>query len=54
MNPYELRFQMLNTARDMLEQEYHAKAAAGESPTWPTLEQVLERAKALNAFVSEK
>lgn len=54
MNPFELRFQMLNTAREMLESEYHAKKSHGEQASWPTLEDVLERAKALNAFVSEK
>ena len=54
MNPFELRFQMLQTAREMLESEYHAKKSHDEPATWPTLEQVLERAKALNSFVSEK
>jgi hypothetical protein len=54
MNAYELRFQMLHTAREMLESEYHAKATAGEKPVWPSLEEVLERARALNSFVSEK
>jgi hypothetical protein len=54
MNPFELRYQMLNTAREMLEQEYHAKKANGETAVWPTLDQVLERANALNKFVSDK
>lgn len=54
MNAYELRFQMLHTAREMLESEYHAKKAHGDDVKWPTLEQVLDRAKALNSFVSEK
>ena len=54
MNAFELRFSMLQTAREMLEAEYHAKKAHDESVTWPTLEQVLERAKALNSFVSDK
>jgi len=54
MNPFELRFQMLNTAREMLEAEYHAKKSHEEQASWPTLEDVLERAKALNAFVSDK
>jgi hypothetical protein len=54
MNPFELRFQMLQTARQMLESEYHAKKSHNEPATWPTLDQVIERAKALNNFVSEK
>jgi hypothetical protein len=54
MNAYELRFQMLQTAREMLESEYHAKKSHGELTEWPTLAQVLERAKALNNFVSDK
>ena len=54
MNPYELRFQMLQTAREMLESEYHSKKNHGETVEWPTLDQVLERAKALNEFVSAK
>lgn len=54
MNPFELRFQMLLTARDMLENEYHAKKANNEPAAWPTLDAITERAKALNAFVSDK
>ena len=54
MNAFELRFQMLQTAREMLEAEYHAKKTHSETVEWPTLEQVLGRAKALNSFVSEK
>ena len=54
MNPFELRFQMLQTAREMLEAEYHSKKGHGENAEWPTLEAVIERAKALNNFVSDK
>ena len=54
MNPFQLRFEMLQTARQMLESEYHAKKSHTEPATWPTLDQVIERAKALNNFVSEK
>ena len=54
MNPFQLRFEMLQTARQMLESEYHAKKSHDEHATWPTLNQVIERAKALNDFVSEK
>ena len=54
MNAFELRFSMLNLAKSMLESEYHAKKAHDEQVEWPTLEQVLERARALNNFVSDK
>ena len=54
MNPFQLRFEMLQTARQMLEAEYYAKKTHNEDATWPSLDQVLERARALNSFVSEK
>jgi hypothetical protein len=54
MNPFQLRFEMLQTARQMLEAEYYAKKTHNEDATWPSLDQVLERARALNIFVSEK
>jgi hypothetical protein len=54
MSPFELRYQLLNTARDMLESEYHAKKAHNVEANWPSLEDVLFRAKELNKFVSEK
>ena len=54
MNPFELRFAMLNTAKEMLESEYHAKKSNNEEVSWPTLEEVIERAKKLNDFVSDK
>jgi hypothetical protein len=54
MNPFQLRFEMLQTARQMLESEYHAKKSHDEPATWPTLDQIIERAKVLNNFVSEK
>ena len=54
MNPFQLRVEMLQTARQMLESEYHSKKANNETAIWPTLEQILERARALNNFVSEK
>ena len=54
MNAFELRFQMLNTAREMLESEYHSKKSHDEQVNWPTLDDVLERARKLNDFVSDK
>ncbi len=54
MNPFQLRFEMLMQARQMLESEYHAKKTHKELATWPTLDQVIERAKEFNNFVSDK
>jgi hypothetical protein len=54
MNPFELRFAMLNTAKEMLEAEYHSKKVHEEQVSWPTLEDILARAEALNEFVSSK
>jgi hypothetical protein len=54
MNAFELRFSMVNLAKSMLEDEYHAKKAHNEEVTWPTLADVLERARELNNFVSDK
>ena len=54
MNPFQLRFEMLMQARQMLESEYHAKKTHDEPATWPTLDQVIERAKEFNNFVSDK
>jgi hypothetical protein len=54
MHAYELRFRMLEMSRNMLEAEYHAKASTNSDPVWPTLEDIVERARTLNNFVSEK
>lgn len=54
MNAYEIRFSMLEMSRNMLEAEYHAKASTNSNPVWPTLEDMIERARTLNNFVSEK
>lgn len=54
MNAYEIRFSMLEMSRNMLEAEYHAKASTNSNPVWPTLEDMVERARILNNFVSEK
>jgi hypothetical protein len=54
MNAFQLRFAILNTAREMLEAEYYAKKSDGEVIEWPTVDRIIERAKVLNSFVSEK
>jgi hypothetical protein len=63
MNPFELRYQLLETARSMLENEYHAQVHAWEMlekvtdgvgyPKFPTFEDILKRAKEMNTFISE-
>jgi hypothetical protein len=63
MNPFELRVNLLNMAKDMLENQYHAQAQAWETmekfadsiphPKFPTFEEILERAKEMNKFISE-
>jgi hypothetical protein len=54
MTPFELRYQMFQTAKDMLENEYHAKKNFGEEIEYPSLEKIVKIAKELNSFVSEK
>ena len=63
--PYELRFQIFETARNVLTEEYWAQVnrrevlietggvdTIPEFPTYPTMQDVLERAKTINEFVS--
>lgn len=64
-NPYELRFQIFETARSVLTDEYWAKVnrrevlietggvdTIPEFPTYPTMQDVMERAQTINEFVS--
>jgi len=65
MNPFELRFDILNTAKDFLEQQYKANLAAFDAmdkatkdaaklaPKFPTMEEVIEKAVEINKFVSD-
>jgi hypothetical protein len=65
MTPFELRFNILNTAKDFLEQQYKANLAAFEAldkatkevtelaPKFPTVEEVIEKAVEINKFVSD-
>ena len=65
MNPFELRFNILNTAKDFLEQQYRANLQAFEAldktskktselaPKFPTVEEVIEKAIEINKFVSD-
>lgn len=62
MNPYELRYEVLKTAREMLEHQFHAnmelwrlsEKALDSLPKPPTLEEVLTFADKMNTFVSNK
>jgi hypothetical protein len=65
MNPFELRFNILNTAKDFLEQQYKAnlaafdaidkatKDAAALAPKFPTMEEVIEKSIEINKFISD-
>ena len=64
-NPYELRFQIFETARNILVDEYWAQVnrrevlietggvdTIPEFPTYPNMQDVLDRAQTINEFVS--
>ena len=64
-NPYDLRFQIFETARNVLTDEYWAKVnrrevliesgavdAIPEFPTYPTMNDIMDRVQVINEFVS--
>jgi hypothetical protein len=65
MNPFELRFSVFNTAKDLLEKQYQANIAAWElldtstkqavelAPKFPTMEEIIDKAIEINKFVSD-
>jgi hypothetical protein len=60
MNPFELRYQLLQAAKDMLEQQFHASKQiweltnkAGDPPKFPSFQDILDRATEMNKFISE-
>ena len=67
-NAYEIRHSLLGEARDMLFTVWHQKCevvrynantedravGADEMPAAPTFDEILELARKMNAFVSEK
>jgi hypothetical protein len=60
MNAFELRYQLLESAKNQLEQRFHSQmqlwdltGKAGEPPKFPTFEDIMERAKEMNKFISE-
>jgi len=65
MNPFELRFSIFNTAKDILVKQHEANLAAWEvlnkaskkveetAPKFPTVEEIVEKAIEINKFISE-
>jgi hypothetical protein len=66
-SPYELRFQIFETARATLTDEYWADVnrrevlmttggvdTIPEYPEFPTMQEVMDRAKTINGFVSNE
>ena len=65
MNPFELRFSIFNTAKDLLEKQYQAstdawdtmdataKQLTGMAPQFPSMAEIVEKAIEINKFVSD-
>lgn len=65
MNPFELRYAIFHTAKDVLEAQYKANLAAWETlnkttkdaadlaPKFPTMEEIIEKSIEMNKFVSD-
>ncbi len=69
VNPYRIRFDLLNMAKEILEQEYYASVERIERelerngqrvdttidrPSFPKTDQIIALAEQLNAFISRK
>ena len=64
MTPFELRFNIFNSAKDLLETQYKANMANWEAmnkiskevtelaPKYPTLDEIIDKAIEINRFVS--
>ena len=64
MNPFELRFSVFNTAKDLMVKQHDANLAAWEvlnktskeavelAPKFPTMEEIIDKAIEINTFVS--
>ena len=64
MNPFELRFSIFNTAKDLLVKQHEAnlvawevlnkttKEAAELAPKFPTTEEIIDKAIEINTFIS--
>jgi len=65
MNPFELRFSIFNSAKDLLVKQHEANMAAWEAldktskqaqelaPKFPTIEEIVDKAVEINKFISE-
>ena len=65
MNPFELRFSIFNSAKDLLIKQHEAqlavwnaldkasKQAEDLAPQYPTIEQIVDKAIEINKFISE-
>jgi hypothetical protein len=65
ISPFEMRFNIFNAAKDLLETQYKAnldawklldktsKEVADLAPKYPTFHEILDKAVELNKFVSE-
>jgi hypothetical protein len=65
MNPFELRFSVFNTAKDLMIKQHEANLAAWDAidkatksatdlaPKFPTMEEIIEKAVEINKFVSD-
>jgi hypothetical protein len=64
MNPFELRFSIFNTAKDLLVKQHEASLSAWEvlnkttkeaeelAPKFPTTEEIIDKAIEINTFIS--
>ena len=64
MNPFELRFSIFNTAKDLMVKQHEASLAAWEvlnktskeavdlAPKFPTTEEIIDKAIEINTFIS--
>jgi predicted metal-dependent peptidase len=64
MNPFELRYSIFNTAKDLMIKQHEANLAAWEvlnkttkeaeelAPKFPTMEEIIDKAIEINTFIS--
>ena len=64
VSPFELRFSVFNTAKDLMVKQHEANMAAWEvlnktskeavelAPKFPTMEEIIDKAIEINTFVS--
>jgi hypothetical protein len=64
MNPFELRYSVFNTAKDLMVKQHEANMAAWQvldktskeaaelAPKFPTMEEIIDKAIEINTFVS--